>query len=176
MKLIANAGLTDFILDECGQHQILTNVFLQSFTFLPRNNPPEVSFDLYAENHQIPLTEFCDICMIPSDGSLAEPRPAGFDDFYRTLTVGDERGVSATTAVSLHFPAVHYFALFGAMCLLARKKVGALSAPDFVVLRRAQEGEPIAWELLWLVASILINHRVKYMVGFMLSFGGSLRG
>ena len=74
----ANAGLTEFIADECEHHQILTNIFVQSFTFLPRNNPPEVSFGLYAENHQIPLTEFCDICMIPSDGSLAEPRPAEF--------------------------------------------------------------------------------------------------
>ena len=51
MQFIANAGPTDFIADECDQHQILTNVFVQSFTFLPRNNPPEVSFDLYAENH-----------------------------------------------------------------------------------------------------------------------------
>ena len=77
----ANAGLTDFIADECDQHQILTNMFVQSFTFLPRNNPPEVSLDFYAENHQIPLTEFCDICLIPSYGGLAEPRPAGFEDF-----------------------------------------------------------------------------------------------
>ena len=46
MQFIANAGLTDFITDECNQHQILTNMFVQSFTFLPRNNPPEVSFDL----------------------------------------------------------------------------------------------------------------------------------
>ena len=73
MQYFANAGLTDFIADECDQHQILTNIFVQSSTFLPRNNPPEVSFDLYAENHQIPLTEFCNIYMIPSDGSLAEP-------------------------------------------------------------------------------------------------------
>ena len=100
-----------------------------------------MSFDLYAENHQIPLTEFCDICMIHSDGSLAEPRPAGFEDFYRTLTVGYKRGVSATTAASIHFPVVHYFALFVAKCLLARKKVGALSTPDFAVLHRALEGD-----------------------------------
>ena len=70
MQYIANAGLTDFIIDECDQHQILTNIFVQSFTFLPRNNPPEVQFSLYAETRQIPLTEFCNICMIPSDGSL----------------------------------------------------------------------------------------------------------
>ena len=72
--------------------------------------------------------------MIPSDGSLAEPRPAEFEAFYRTLTVGDERGVSVVTATSIHFPVMHYFALFVAKCLLAREKVGALSAPDFVVL------------------------------------------
>ena len=46
MQYIANAGLTDFMADECEQHQILTNIFVQSFTFFPRNNPPEVSFDL----------------------------------------------------------------------------------------------------------------------------------
>ena len=51
MQFIANASLTDFIADECDQHQILTNMFLQSFTFFPRNNPPKVRFDLYAENH-----------------------------------------------------------------------------------------------------------------------------
>ena len=100
-----------------------------------------MSFDLYAENHQIPLTEFCDICMIPSDGSLAEPRPAEFEAFYRTLTVGDERGVSTITAAGLHFPAVHYFALFIAKCLLAREMVGGLSSPDLVVLRCAIEGD-----------------------------------
>ena len=90
MQYIANARLTDFIADECDQHQILTNIFVQSFTFLLRNNPPEFSFDLYVENHQIPLTEFREICMIPSDGSLAEPRTTEFEAFYRTLTVGDE--------------------------------------------------------------------------------------
>ena len=39
-QYIANASLTDFIVDECDQHQILTNIFVQSFTFLPRNSPP----------------------------------------------------------------------------------------------------------------------------------------
>ena len=79
---------------------------MQNFHFHPRNNPPEVSFNLYVEHRQIPLTEFCDICMLPSDGGLVEPRPSEFDGFYRTLTVGDERGVSGTTATSLQFPVV----------------------------------------------------------------------
>ena len=79
--------------------------------------------------------------MLPSDGSLAEPRPVEFESFYRTLAVVDERGVSSITAASLHFPVVHYFSLFIAKCLLAREKVGALSSPDLVVLRLALEGD-----------------------------------
>ena len=114
---------------------------MQSFTFLRTNNPPKVRFNLYVESHQIPLTEFSEICLLPSDGGLVEPRPAEFEAFYRTLTVGDERGVPSITAVGLHFPDVHYFALFIAKCLLAREKVGALSSPDLVVLRRALEGD-----------------------------------
>ena len=81
--------------------------------------------------------------MIPSDGSLVEPRPAEFDGFYRTLTVGDERGVSSITAPSLHFPAIRYFAYFITKCLLAREKVGALSSPYLAILYRALEGDNI---------------------------------
>ena len=51
MQYAANAGLTDFIVAECEQYHLLTNSFVQSFTFLSRNNPPEVRFDLYAETH-----------------------------------------------------------------------------------------------------------------------------
>ena len=79
--------------------------------------------------------------MIPSDGSLAEPRPAEFEDFCRTLIVGDERRVSAISVGGLHFHVVRYFAYFISKCLLAREKVGALSSPYLVVLRRAQEGD-----------------------------------
>ena len=38
----ANAGLTDSIAAECEQYHLLTNSFVQSFHFLPRNNPPKV--------------------------------------------------------------------------------------------------------------------------------------
>jgi hypothetical protein len=100
-QFVADAGLTDFLADECDQHHLLTNSFVQNFHFLSRNNPPEVRFNLYVEPHQIPLTDFCDICLIPSNGELREPRPAEFEDFLLTLTVGDERGMSNATATSL---------------------------------------------------------------------------
>jgi hypothetical protein len=109
---------------------------VQNFHFLSSNNPPEVQFNLYSETRQMPLTDFCEICLIPSDGEIREPRPAEFENFYCTLSVGDERGVSSVTATSLQFPSVHYFALFIAKCLIAREKVGALSAPNFAILRR----------------------------------------
>ena len=44
----ANADLTDFIIAECEQYHLLTNIFVQSFNFLPRNNPLEVQFNFYA--------------------------------------------------------------------------------------------------------------------------------
>ena len=98
--------------------------------------------------------------MIPSDGSLAEPRPADFEGFYHTLSIGDERGVSSVAATSLHFPTVHYFALFIAKCLLAREKVGALSAPDLAVLCRALEGDN-TYSLGAIVARCLHLNRSK---------------
>jgi len=79
--------------------------------------------------------------LLPSDGGLVEPRPSEFNGFYHTLTVGDDRGVSSITAAGLHFPTVHYFSLFIVRCLLAREKVGALSAPDFAILLRALHGD-----------------------------------
>lgn len=101
VQFIANARLTNFLPNECDQHHVLTNSFVQNFHFLSRNEPLEVCFNLYSETRQIPLTEFCEICIIPSDGELREPRPAKFEGFFRTLTVGEERGASKATATSL---------------------------------------------------------------------------
>ena len=105
--------------------------------------------------------------MLPADDGLVEPRPAESEAFYRTLTVGDERGVSAITAAGMHFPVVHYFALFIAKYLLAREKVGALSSPDLAVLRRSLEGNN-TYSLGAIVARRLhiISPRVKYMEVF----------
>jgi hypothetical protein len=86
------------------------------------------------------LAEFCNVCLIPFDGNLREPRPAGLEEFYSSLSVEDPRGVSSATPASLHFPTVRYFAIFIAKCLLAREKVSALSAPGLAVLHRTLHG------------------------------------
>jgi hypothetical protein len=103
----ASMDEAEFHQDECDQYHILTNSFVQNFHFMRRLDIPMVCFDLYAEHHEIPLAEFCEICLIPSDGDLREPRPEEFDGFLRTLTVGEFRGMSKARVTSLHFPAVH---------------------------------------------------------------------
>ena len=55
---------------------------------------------------------------------------------------------------------MHYFALFIAKCLLAREKVGALSAPDLAVLRRALEGDN-TYNLVAIVARRLHINKSK---------------
>jgi hypothetical protein len=100
-QFAANAGLAEFLTDECDQHYLLTNSFVQNFKCLSGLDPPEVEFHLYAETHQIPLAEFCDACLIPSDGDVRDPRPAEFDEFTRTLTLVDDRGASRVTPTSL---------------------------------------------------------------------------
>ena len=47
-QFVANVELADFLADECDQHNLLTNSFVQNFYFLNRNNPPEVRFNLYS--------------------------------------------------------------------------------------------------------------------------------
>ena len=72
---------------------------------------------------------------------MVEPRPREFEEFLQSLIVGETRGVSHARATSLHFPAVHYFALFVGRCLTARQESGTLSAPDLAILRSALLGE-----------------------------------
>ena len=119
-----------------------------------------MQFNLYAKTRQIPLTKFCDISLIPSDREIRDPRPAEFEEFYCTLSVGDERGVSSVTTTSLQLPSMHYFSLFIAKCLLAREKVGALSAPDFAVLHHALYGNS-TYSLGAIVARRLHTNRSK---------------
>ena len=142
---------------------------MQSSNYLGKSNPPEVEFNLYAETHRMSLTDFCNICLIPSDGDLREPRPSEFEDFLLALTVGEDRGVSSATATSLQFPSIHYFALVIAKCLTAREKVGALSAPDLAILCRALYDDHT-----FSMGAIIARHlhlnktRERYMVVFML--------
>ena len=47
--LAENAGITDFLLDQCDQYLLLSNIFMQNFHFHARRSPPMVDFYLYDE-------------------------------------------------------------------------------------------------------------------------------
>src|SRR3954470_13278568 len=74
-SLIENAGLTDFVHDQCPQYLLLTNTFVQNFYFFPKESPPSVEFHLYDVVKKMPLSKFCAVCNIPTKGILEEPPP-----------------------------------------------------------------------------------------------------
>ena len=91
--LAENAGITDFLLDQCDQYLLLTNTFVQNFHF-PRRSPPTVEFHLYDEHKEMSLYDFCRVCRIPFEGSIEEPHRGDVARFIDTITVGETRTVS----------------------------------------------------------------------------------
>ena len=135
--LVENACLTAFVEDKCPQYLLLTNIFVQSFNFYPRKNPPMVEFKLYDIPQRMSLQDFCNVCKLPFVGDIHEPRPRDLEAFIGTIAVGEERGVSCARAASIHFPVLWYFSLFEGKCLIGRGKAGSLSSPDLAVLHEA---------------------------------------
>ena len=101
--LVGNAGITNFLHDKCDQYLLLTNTFMQNFHFHARRSPPMVEFHLYDEHKEMTLYDFCEVCKLPFEGSVDEPRPRSVEDFIDEVTVGEGRGVSEARVVSLHF-------------------------------------------------------------------------
>ena len=101
--LAENAGITDFLHDQCDQYLLLTNTFVQNFHFHARRSPPMVDFYLYDEYKEMTLYDFCEVCKLPYEGSVEEPRPSDVEDFINEVTVGERRRVSEVRVASLHF-------------------------------------------------------------------------
>ena len=118
--MAGNAGITDFLLDQCDQYLLLTNTFVQNFHFHARRSPPTVVFHLYDEHKEMTLYDFCEVCKLPYDGSIEKPRPGDVEDFIDEVTVGDGRKVLEAGVASLHFPVLRYYSLFAGRCLIGR--------------------------------------------------------
>ena len=89
--LAENAGITDFLLDQCDQYLLLTNTFVQNFHFHARRSPPTVDFHFYDEYKEITLYDFCEVCKLPYEGSVEEPRPSDVESLINKTTVGEGR-------------------------------------------------------------------------------------
>ena len=96
-----------------------------------------VDFYLYDEYKEMMLYEFCEVCKLPYEGSVEEPRPSDVEDFIYEVTLVERRRVSEARVASLNFPILRYYSLFAGRCLIGRGESGGLSAPDLAILRHA---------------------------------------
>ena len=109
---VRNADLEDFIQDKCPQYRGLTDSFVRRFKFSSSRNSHTVLFDLYDKSYTMDLEDFNDACKLPQWGSMGDPRKSEYRDFLASITMGETREITQATIGSIHFPAIHYFALF----------------------------------------------------------------
>ena len=91
-----------------------------------------MEFYLYDEVKEMSLYDFCLVCKLPFVGSIEEPHPSDVDGFIDRTVVGETRKVSDARTTSIHFPVLHYFAIFASRCLIGRGNSGNLCAPNIV--------------------------------------------
>ena len=85
-----------------------------------------VEFHLYDEHKEMMLSDFCEVCKLPFEGGVEEPRPRDVEDFIDEVIVGERRKVSKARASSVHFPILRYYSLFAGRCLIGRGDSGDL--------------------------------------------------
>jgi hypothetical protein len=136
-QFVKYAGLTAFLADKGSQYYHLTDTFVQDFKFISSHTAPRVVFHLNDKPFSMSLEEFYYICKIPFWGSFHESRKRDYDVFLRSVCNGETSGVTQGRIGSIHFPAVHYFALFIGRCLGGKHDLSATCAPDLSILHSA---------------------------------------
>jgi len=125
-----------------------------------------VEFYLYDAHKEIWVGDFCRVCLIPFEVIIEEPHRGDVDGFIDTISVGETRKVSDAWITSIHFPVLHYFAIFASRCLIGCGNYGNLSAPDIVILCHALFRDT-TFSLGGIVAKRLNLNRTKGLI-----FGG----
>ena len=119
---LRNADLVSFKAEKCRQYHYLTSSFVRRFEFSSSCNSQTVMFDLYEKSYTMDLEDFTTACKLPQWVSASEPRKSEFRDFLASITVGESRDRTQATTGSIHFPAIHHFALFIGRCINVRLK------------------------------------------------------
>ena len=104
--------------------------------------------------------DFCEVCKLPYEGSVEEPRPSDVEGLIHEITIGEGRGVSGARVSSIHHLAIHYYSLFAGRCLIGRGESGGLSGPDLAILRHALHRDR-TYSLGAMVAKWLSMNRAK---------------
>lgn len=114
---VHNADLESFMADKCRQYHYLTDSFVRRFEFSSSCNSQIVLFDLYDKSYTMDLEDFNTACKLPQWGNVSEPCKSEYRDFLASITMGESREITQATIGSIHFPAIHYFALFIGRCI-----------------------------------------------------------
>ena len=107
---------------------MLTASFVRRFKFLA-GRESSILFDLYDKSFNVGLEDFNRICKIPDGGSVIDPPKSSVRDNTQA-TIG-----------SIHFPALHYLALFIGRCINGKGAHCHLCASDLSILKSAVTGD-----------------------------------
>ena len=87
------------------------------------------------------LEDFNIACKLPQWGNVSEPRKFEYKDFLASITVGESREITQATIGIIHFPSIHYFALFIGRCINGKDEACHMCVPDLCVLKSAVFGD-----------------------------------
>ena len=138
---VRNTDLESFVSDKCRQYRYLTDSFVRRFKFTSSRNSHTVLFDLYDKSYTMDLEDFNTACKLPQWGNVNEPRKSEYKAFLASITVGESREITQATIGSIHFPAIHYFALFIGRCINGKDEACHMCVPDLSVLKSAVLGD-----------------------------------
>ena len=86
------------------------------------------------------LEDFTTACKLPQWGNVHEPHRSEYKDFLASITVGESKHIGQATIGSIHFPAIHYFALFIGRCISGKDEACHMCVPNLCVLKSAESG------------------------------------
>ena len=127
--------------DKCRQYYHLTDSFVRRFEFTSQRNTHTVLFDLYDKSYTMDLEDFNDACKIPQWGRYTEPYKSDCVEFLASIAMGGTRTITQATIGSIHFSAIHYFALIIGRCINGNHDHSHLCASDLSVLKCTVMGD-----------------------------------
>ena len=81
------------------------------------------------------LEDFTTACKLRRWGNINDPHKYEFKDFLASITVGESRDIAQATIGSIHFPAIHYFALFIGRHINGKDEACHMCVPDLCILK-----------------------------------------
>jgi hypothetical protein len=129
LLLVNRVGLTTYMLDESDQYAMLTNFFVESFTFTNSTFRPSIAFKIYNMSVTMTLERFCSILGIAMFGTAKkiQSQPTDLLELYRGVTNDDDRTAQRGKIRNIQLPAIRYFAYYLATSVLGRENTSNIS-------------------------------------------------